>query len=114
MSSDGGIFAFGNAVFHGSTGNMHLNKTIVGMAATVDGDGYWLVASDGGVFAFGKATYFGSGSGVSPAPVKAIVTTSDGDGYWIVSANGTAAGFGDAGGQGSTSPAGVTVVGGAA
>ncbi len=114
VSSDGGIFAFGNAVFHGSTGNMHLNKTIVGMAATVGGDGYWLVASDGGVFAFGKATYFGSGSGVSPAPVKAIVTTSDGDGYWIVSANGTAAGFGDAGGQGSTSPAGVTVVGGAA
>ena len=114
VSSDGGIFAFGNAVFHGSTGSMHLNKAIVGMAATSNGDGYWLVASDGGVFAFGKATYFGSGSAVSPAPVKAIVTTSDGDGYWIVSANGTAAGFGDAGAQGSTSPAGVTVVGGSA
>jgi hypothetical protein len=113
VSSDGGIFAFGNAVFHGSTGSMHLSKAIVGMAATESGGGYWLVASDGGIFAFGKATYFGSGSGVSPAPVKAIVTTSDGDGYWIVSANGTAAGFGDAGGQGSSSPAGVTIVGGA-
>jgi hypothetical protein len=113
VSSDGGIFAFGNAVFHGSTGSMHLNKPIVGMAATANGDGYWLVASDGGIFAFGKATYFGSGSGVSPAPVKAIVTTSDGDGYWIVSANGTAAGFGDAGAQGSASPAGATVVSGA-
>jgi hypothetical protein len=113
VASDGGIFAFGNAVFHGSTGSMHLNKSIVGMAATPNGEGYWLVASDGGIFAFGKATYFGSGSGVSPAPVKSVVTTSDGDGYWIVSASGTAAGFGDAGAQGSTSPAGVTVVGGA-
>jgi hypothetical protein len=41
------------------------------------------------------------------------VATPDGDGYWVVSANGTAAGFGDAGAQGSPSPAGVTVVGGA-
>ena len=36
----------------------HLNKPIVGMAATPDGDGYWLVASDGGVFAFGDAGFF--------------------------------------------------------
>ena len=32
-----------------------LNKPIVGMAATPDGGGYWLVASDGGIFAFGDA-----------------------------------------------------------
>ena len=29
---------------------MHLNQPVVGMAATPDGKGYWLVASDGGVF----------------------------------------------------------------
>ena len=33
---------------------------IVGMAATPDGGGYWLVGADGGVFAFGDARFFGS------------------------------------------------------
>ncbi len=55
--SDGGIFTFGNAGYYGSTGNIHLNKPIVGMAATPDGKGYWLVASDGGMFTFGDARY---------------------------------------------------------
>ena len=50
VASDGGIFAFGDAVFYGSTGGMHLNAPIVGMAPTPDGAGYWLVASDGGIF----------------------------------------------------------------
>ena len=43
-----------------STGNLRLTQPIVGMAATPDGRGYWLVASDGGVFAFGDAPFFGS------------------------------------------------------
>ncbi len=50
VASDGGVFSFGNAHFYGSTGAIHLNKPIVGMAATPDGVGYWLVASDGGIF----------------------------------------------------------------
>jgi hypothetical protein len=32
VASDGGIFAFGDAVFHGSTGATRLNQPIVGMA----------------------------------------------------------------------------------
>ena len=44
----------------GSTGNIHLNQPIVGMAATPDGGGYWMVASDGGVFSFGDAAFHGS------------------------------------------------------
>jgi len=36
-------------------GGQPLNKPIVGMAATPDGNGYWMVASDGGIFAFGDA-----------------------------------------------------------
>ena len=60
MASDGGIFTFGDATFYGSTGGMHLNQPIVGMAATPDGKGYWLVASDGGIFAFGDAAFYGS------------------------------------------------------
>jgi uncharacterized delta-60 repeat protein len=59
VASDGGIFSFSNP-FYGSTGNIHLNQPIVGMAATPDGGGYWLVASDGGVFSFGDAQFYGS------------------------------------------------------
>ena len=50
VASDGGVFSFGDAAFYGSTGAIHLNQAIVGMAATPDGGGYWLVASDGGIF----------------------------------------------------------------
>ena len=60
VASDGGIFAFGDATFYGSTGATHLNEPIVGMAPTADGKGYWLVASDGGIFAFGDAVFSGS------------------------------------------------------
>ncbi len=45
--------------FYGSTGSLHLNQPIVGMAATPDGGGYWLVAADGGIFSFGSVSpYF--------------------------------------------------------
>jgi len=64
VASDGGIFSFGDAVFHGSTGATPLNAPIVGMAATPDGGGYWLVASDGGIFSFGDAVFH-----VPPAPL---------------------------------------------
>jgi hypothetical protein len=60
VASDGGIFSFGDARFLGSTGALVLNKPIVGMAATPDGRGYWLVASDGGIFSFGDASFKGS------------------------------------------------------
>ena len=48
VAADGGIFAYGDAGFDGSTGGLHLNAPVVGMAATPSGHGYWLVASDGG------------------------------------------------------------------
>ena len=63
VASDGGIFSFGDAKFHGSMGGRRLNKPIVGMAATPDGGGYWLVASDGGIFSFGDAQFHGSMGG---------------------------------------------------
>jgi hypothetical protein len=65
VASDGGIFSFGDAAFFGSTGAMSLNKPIVGMEATPDGRGYWLVASDGGIFSFGDAAFFGSTGAMS-------------------------------------------------
>ena len=59
VASDGGIFAFGDAKFHGSTGNISLQAPISGIATTSSGNGYWLVAVDGGVFTFGDATFHG-------------------------------------------------------
>jgi hypothetical protein len=41
-------------------GGQTLNAPIVGMTATPDGGGYWLVAGDGGIFAFGDAPFAGS------------------------------------------------------
>ena len=60
VAADGGIFAFGDAPFYGSTGSIHLNQPIVGMAPTPDGGGYWMVAADGGIFTFGDAPFYGS------------------------------------------------------
>jgi hypothetical protein len=34
VASDGGIFSFGDAVFHGSMGGTPLNQPVVGMAAS--------------------------------------------------------------------------------
>jgi SpoIID/LytB domain protein len=102
-ASDGGVFSFGNATFHGSTGGMHLNQPVVGMASTHDAGGYWLVASDGGIFSFGDATFHGStGSLVLNKPVVGMATTPDGGGYWLVASDGGIFSFGDAGFYGST------------
>ena len=97
VASDGGIFAFGAAPFHGSLGAVHLNKPIIAMAATANGGGYWLFASDGGVFAFGNAGFYGSTGNVTLAsPVVGAAPTPDGGGYWLVAADGGVFAFGDA------------------
>ncbi len=62
-AADGGVFAFGDAPYLGSMGGTALYAPVVGMAATPDGKGYWLVAADGGVFAFGDAGFYGSMGG---------------------------------------------------
>jgi hypothetical protein len=62
-----------------------LNKPIVGMAATPDGHGYWLVASDGGIFSFGDAQFYGSTGAIHLSqPVVGMASTPDGraTGWW--------------------------------
>ncbi len=103
VASDGGIFAFGDAQFFGSTGAVRLNKPIVGMAATPSGKGYWLTASDGGIFAFGDAEFFGSTGAVRlNKPIVGMAATPSGKGYWLTASDGGIFAFGDAEFFGST------------
>ena len=73
----GQVGALGSAPCLGSTGGVTLNQPVVGMAATPDGLGYWLVAADGGVFSFGDAQNQGSlpGLGVHVNNVVGAVPT---------------------------------------
>jgi hypothetical protein len=103
VATDGGLFSYGDAGFFGSTGDMTLNKPIVGMTPTPDRTGYWMVASDGGIFAFGKAGFFGStGDIVLNQPIVAMAETPSGLGYWLLAADGGIFAFGDATFFGST------------
>ena len=96
-STDGGVFAFGDAGFFGSLGGMRLNAPVVGMAPTPSGAGYWLVAGDGGLFSFGDAPFLGSLSGTAlNQPIAGIAATPSGGGYWMAGADGGVFSFGDA------------------
>jgi hypothetical protein len=101
VASDGGLFAFGDAVGHsyGSLGSVRLNQPVVGMAPTASGSGYWMVASDGGIFAFGDAvshSYGSLGSIRLNQPVVGMARTASGNGYWMVASDGGIFAFGDA------------------
>ena len=97
MARDGGVFDYGDAAFFGSAGSLPLNAPIVGMAATPDGGGYWLVAADGGIFSYGDARFWGSAGAMAlNAPVVGMAATPDGGGYWLVGADGGIFSYGDA------------------
>ena len=97
VATDGGIAAFGGAVFCGSMQGRPLAAPVDAMVETPDGGGYWQVASDGGVFAFGDATFAGSMGGRHlEQPVVGMAATADGRGYWLVAADGGVFAFGDA------------------
>ena len=117
VAADGGVFCFGNASFHGSSGQINPAlpaggsnsftpaQAIVGIAATPDGGGYWMVGADGGVYAFGDAAFHGSESGhVLAAPIVGMAITPNGQGYWLVGADGGVFAFGSASMYGTTVP----------
>ena len=87
----------GNAGFFGSAGSLTLNKPVVGIARTPNGNGYWLAAADGGVFGYGGAAFYGSAGNLTlNQPVVGIASTPDGAGYWEVAADGGMFTYGDA------------------
>ncbi len=110
LGSDGGVFAFGQAQFYGSTGSLHLNAPIVGMASTPDGGGYWLVGLDGGIFSYGDAQFYGSTGGMRlNKPVVGMAADGATGGYWLVASDGgvfafNAPFFGSMGGQPLNAP----------
>jgi hypothetical protein len=70
------MFSFGSAKFVGSAAGLAKINPIVGMAATPDGAGYWLVGSDGGIYAYGTAPFMGStGSLKLNKPIVAMVAS---------------------------------------
>ena len=86
----------------GTTSSAVPAGTVVGIAATASGNGYWLASSDGSVLAFGDAPSLGSVTGTTLRhPVVGIAATPHGAGYWLVTSNGAVFPFGDAGFFGS-------------
>ncbi len=102
-ASNGAVFSFGDAAFHGSAGALALKRPVVGMAGTPDSGGYWLVASDGGIFTYGDAKFWGSAGNINlNKPIVAMAATSNGGGYWLVASDGGIFTYGDAHFWGST------------
>ena len=97
----GSLYGFG-VPSYGSPG-APLNRPLVGVAATRDQQGYWLVASDGGVFSYGDAAFYGSTGNVHlNRPIVGLTATRDQQGYWLVASDGGVFSFGDAAFYGST------------
>ena len=107
VSTTGRVFPFGDAIFSGDTGGLHLNAPMVGITPDPVTGGYWLIGADGGVFSFG-APFFGSTGNIHlNQPVVAMQATDDGDGYWFVASDGGIFAYGDApfrGSMGGTAP----------
>ncbi|MGH9043207.1 MAG: hypothetical protein ACRDZ3_23610, partial [Acidimicrobiia bacterium] len=81
-----GIFTFGDAAFHGSTGSIKLNAPVQSLVPDPDGVGYWLVASDGGVFTFESVFRGSMGGQPLNQPVTGMVPF--GNGYLMVAEDG--------------------------
>jgi hypothetical protein len=102
----GELAGFGNdnyLVYLDGAGDYNLNAPIVGMAATPDGGGYWMVGGDGGVFSSGDAPFYGSTGNIHlNKPIVGMAATPDGKGYWFVASDGGIFSYGDAPFYGST------------
>jgi hypothetical protein len=103
VASDGGVFSFGDAFFHGSMGGIKLNRPIVAIRTIPGAGGYWEIASDGGIFAF-DAPFYGSMGGrhlAAPVVGAGAPAAASGGGYWEVAADGGIFAFGQSPFEGS-------------
>ncbi len=96
------VVPFGDASL-GQNGLTNANASVVGMAPTPGGGGYWMVGADGGVFSFGTAQFYGSTGAIRlNAPIVGMAAAPGGTGYWLVASDGGVFSFGTAQFYGST------------
>jgi hypothetical protein len=76
IASNGGVFSFGDANYFGSVSVLPLANPVVGMAATPNGEGYWIVDQTGDVFAEGNAKNQGSPAGLITGQQVVSITSS--------------------------------------
>ncbi len=72
-----------------------LSPSVVGMADTPSGSGYWIASATGAVAACGEAKPLG-GIANPASPIVAIAAAGSGQGYWLVDATGRVYPFGSA------------------
>ena len=95
VSSDGVVYAFGDAKHHGNA----VTTSAVDLEPTPSGNGYWVVDDLGRVSRFGDAMSHGN---VDPSKLAAgeritsLSATADGGGYWIFTNRGRVLAFGNA------------------
>ena len=101
IASDGGLFAYGDAAFHGSLGSSPPPTPIVGVAPSTDGGGYWMLEANGTVHAFGDSPAVGI-SAASPglaamrSPMTGMIPDFSGQGFDAVNGSGQVFAYGDA------------------
>jgi hypothetical protein len=97
VAADGGLFAFGDAVYRKSVPEVlpgvTLNAPVVAITVTDTNAGYRMVAADGGVFNFGNSPFHGS-LGSTPPPVDVSTLLVLDGGYVMFDRNGTPHPFG--------------------
>lgn len=97
----GAVYGTAGTLSLGSLASRHVRSTsIVGMAATSDGRGYWLASSAGRAYAFGDAAK--TGAHAHGQRVKGIVADPRG-GYWLYTSSGSVYGGAGARTYGSAS-----------
>jgi hypothetical protein len=85
FTAAGNVYRSSGAGWFGSAAAGHAQTPIVGMAATADGRGYWMVSRAGRVYAFGDATKVRA---ASPARSVVGIVANPRGGYWLFTTSG--------------------------
>ncbi len=92
VGADGSVYAFGDAVLHGSlAGKLTAPDHVIAILPTADDGGYWLVDANGVIRPFGDAHRIGPGR-LPPAdlstPIVSAAVMRNGLGAWLTNAAG--------------------------
>ena len=95
-ASDGGMFNYGNIPFCGSTGSIHLNKTVVGSALTRTAGGTGRSPRTAASSPLATPPFTGPWGQPAERPIVGMAATPDSGGYWEVASDGGIFNFGNA------------------